>query len=123
MNLKKLVKLLPVFFFLSCGFNLIQINKTYRDVSILSEARIIREIDYEILQKEVGEHSQFYFLYIFPVTPHLNIEYALSQAVQKVENGESIVNLKIWHETHNYFPLGKVSVVKVEGDIIKYNKK
>ncbi len=122
MNRKNLVNLLPIFFLLSCGFNLISINKTYRDVSILNEARIIREVNYQILEKAEGEHSQFYFLYLFPVTPHLNMEYALSQAVQKVENGESIINLKIWHETHNYFPLGKVSVVKVYGDVIKYNK-
>ena len=122
MKIKNLFKLLPLLLYFNCGFNLLKINKTYRDVSILNEARIIREVNYQIIEKAEGEHSQFYFLYIFPVTPHLDMEYALSQAVQKVENGESIVNLKIWHETHNYFPLGKVSVVKVEGDVIKYNK-
>jgi hypothetical protein len=42
----------------------------------------------------------------------------MSQAVQKIPGGDTLVNVKIWHETHYYFPLGTVSVVKVEGDVI-----
>ena len=52
------------------------------------------------------------------MTNPLNIEYAMSQAVQKIPGGDTIINISIWHETHYYFPLGTVSVVKVEGDVI-----
>jgi hypothetical protein len=52
------------------------------------------------------------------MTNPLNMEYALSQAVQKVEGGDSMVNMTVWHETHYFYPLGTVSVTKVRGDII-----
>jgi hypothetical protein len=71
-----------------------------------------------ILGSAEGESSTFFYLGLFPLTNPLNIEYAMSQAVQKIPGGDTLVNVKIWHETHYFFPLGTVSVVKVEGDVI-----
>jgi hypothetical protein len=124
MKLKKLVKsFLLIVFFTNCATNLLTQNGYSRDILFTPEATLFKDAEYEFLKRETGESSQFYLFYLFPVTPHLDAEYAMSMAVQKVEGGESMMNILIWHETHYNFPLGKVSVLKVEGDVIKFKKK
>lgn len=93
-----------------------------RQMAILPAATIVRGSSYKTLGTAQGESSTFIILGLFPITRPLNIQYAMSQAVRKVEGGQSLVNLKIWHETHYYFPLGKVSVVKVEGDVVSFTQ-
>ncbi len=66
-----------------------------------------------------GESSVFFLFNLWPATPRLNPEYALAAAVQKVE-GDSMVNVRFWHETHYYSLLGLVHVFKVRGDVIKF---
>jgi hypothetical protein len=95
-------------------------NGFNREINLLPMATNIKDSEYEILGKSTGSSSTFYFLGLIPVTGTLNTEYALSQAVQKYENGQTIINLILWHETHYFFPIGKVSVVKVEGDVIRF---
>lgn len=81
-------------------------------------ATIIRSEDYKTLGESEGETSSFYLLGLIPVTPVLNIDYAMSQAVQKIPNGSSMVNVRTWIESHYYFPVGKVLVLKVKGEVI-----
>lgn len=81
-------------------------------------ATIIRSEDYKTLGESEGESSTYYLLGLIPVTPPLNIDYAMSQAVQKIPNGSSMVNVRTWIESHYYFPVGKVLVLKVKGDIV-----
>ncbi len=118
MKLKSLVSICLLS--LNCGANIIGQNGFTRQIGISSEATIVRDGSYEILGSAIGESSVFLFLGIFPMTPPLNTEYALSEAVQKIEGGQTLINLAIWHETHYYFPIGKVSVVKIEGDVIRF---
>lgn len=66
-----------------------------------------------------GESSVFFLFNLWPATPRLNPEYAFAMAVQKVE-GDSMVNIRTWHETHFYSLLGQVHVFKVRGDVIKF---
>lgn len=89
-----------------------------RQIGIIPEATLARSSSYEILGRSEGESSTFMFLGIFPATRPLSIEYAMNQAVSKIPGGNSMINITIWHETHYYFLLGRVSVVKVEGDVI-----
>jgi hypothetical protein len=91
-----------------------------REASIVPAATIIRGEGYKVLEKAEGESSTYMFLGLIPMTDPLNIELAMSQAVQKVEGGQSLVNVEIWHETHYYFPVGKVSVLKVRGDVVSF---
>ncbi|MBE7413579.1 MAG: hypothetical protein L6Q54_06065 [Leptospiraceae bacterium] len=91
-----------------------------RDISITPSATVIRTDNYKILGKSEGRSSVFFLFNLFPVTNPLNIEYALSQAVQKIPGGQSMVNIKIWHETQYYFPLGRVHIVNVEGDVVSF---
>src|SRR5262249_2769340 len=68
---------------------------------------------------EEGESSVFFLFNIVPVTPPINPEYAIGSAVQRLE-GDTMINIRTWHETHYYSILGRVSVFKVKGRIIKF---
>lgn len=94
------------------------LNRRSDNMHITPSATIIRSEDYKILKKETGETSTFFLFGMIPVSNPVNIEYAMSQAVQKVEGGDSMVNMTLWHETHYFYPLGTVSVTKVRGDIV-----
>lgn len=104
--------------FMNCMGGIIDKGGRVRNTGLISEATLIRKDKLNILGSAEGESSTFFYLGLFPLTNPLNIEYAMSQAVQKVPGGDTLVNVKIWHETHYFFPLGTVSVVKVEGDVI-----
>jgi len=109
-----------ILFLLNCAANFFGQNGLSRDIGFLPEATMGRGAEYVAIGNSTGESSTFFLFGIFPISDALNIEYALSEAVQKIPGGQSIVNVRIWHETHFYFPIGRVSVVKVEGDVIKY---
>ena len=107
-----------LFLFMNCMGGITDKGGRVRNTGLISEATLIRKDKLNILGSSEGESSTFFYLGLFPLTNPLNIEYAMSQAVQKVPGGDTLVNVKIWHETHYFFPLGTVSVVKVEGDVI-----
>lgn len=107
-----------LFLFMNCMGGIIEKGGRVRNTGLISEATLIRKDKLNILGTAEGESSTFFYLGLIPLTNPLNIEYAMSQAVQKIPGGDTLVNVKIWHETHYYFPLGTVSVVKVEGDVI-----
>ncbi|MCB1156362.1 MAG: hypothetical protein H7A25_21265 [Leptospiraceae bacterium] len=90
-------------------------------MAFVPAATIVRGEGYKILGREEGETSTFFLFGLFPLTNPLNIEYAMSQAVQKIDGGQSLVNVGIWHETHYYYPIGTVSVLKVEGDVVNFS--
>lgn len=69
-----------------------------------------------------GESSQFYLFHLWPVTAPIDPAYALGIPVQSVE-GDTMIDIKSWHETHYYSILGHVRVFKVKGDVIRFNKK
>ena len=72
--------------------------------------------------EEEGESSVFFLFNVVPVTPPLNPEYAIGTAVQKLE-GDTMIGMKTWQETHYYSILGRVSVFKVKGLVIKFDNK
>ncbi|WP_143463931.1 hypothetical protein [Leptospira kirschneri] len=100
------------------GATLFEPGGRVRAPALYDSATIIRTSGYDILEESEGESSTFFILGIIPITNPISIDYALSQAVQKVPGGRSIVNIKVWHETHVMFPLGTVSVLKVKGNVI-----
>ncbi|EQA61829.1 hypothetical protein [Leptospira alexanderi] len=108
------------FVFGNCmGFTLFSPGGRVRSPALYDSATIIRTSEYDILEKESeGESSTFFIFGIIPITNPISIDYALSQAVQKVPGGRSLINIKVWHETHVMFPLGTVSVLKVKGSVI-----
>ncbi len=75
--------------------------------------------DYNGSCRVEGESSQFFLFNMFPAAGSINAAYAISQAVQKME-GDTMINLQEWHETHYYSILGRVAVYKVTGDVIQF---
>lgn len=68
---------------------------------------------------EEGESSIFFLFNMFPVTGKLDPEYAIATAVQRLE-GDTMIRMRTWHETHYYSILGRVAVFKVRGRVIKF---
>lgn len=66
-----------------------------------------------------GETSVFFLFNLWPATDPLDPHYAIATAVQSVE-GDSMINIRMWHETHYYSLLGRVSVLRIKGDVIKF---
>ncbi|MCB1165865.1 MAG: hypothetical protein KDK33_06915 [Leptospiraceae bacterium] len=66
--------------------------------------------------------SVFYLFHLFPATPPMDPHYAMGLAVQKVE-GDTMINIKTWHETHYYSILGHARVFYVKGDVIRFDRK
>lgn len=99
----------------SCAGGIADKGGRVQNIQIAPSATLIRSSKYRQLDYTEGESSQFFLLGLIPVTERLSIDYAMSQAVQKVQGGDSLAEMKIWHEVHYYFPLGTVSVVKVGG--------
>lgn len=75
--------------------------------------------DFTGLCEEEGESSIFFLFNMFPVTGKLDPEYAIAMAVQRLE-GDTMIRMRSWHETHYYSILGRVSVFKVKGRVIKF---
>ncbi len=99
----------------SCAGGIVDKGGRVQNIQIAPSATLIRSSKYKLLEYTEGESSQLFLLGLIPVTEHLSIDYAMSQAVQKVQGGDSLVNMQVWHEVHYFFPLGTVSVVKVGG--------
>lgn len=97
-------------------------NTSLGQNQIIPSATIIRDEGYKVLGESSAETSTFFFLGLFPVTNPLNIEYAMSQAVQKIPGGDSMVEVYVWKETQNVFPLGSISVLKVKGTVVSFKK-
>ncbi|MFN3604160.1 MAG: hypothetical protein ACK4UJ_05590 [Leptonema sp. (in: bacteria)] len=70
--------------------------------------------------EQIGEVSEYYLFHLFPASGKLDPEYAMVIPVQKLE-GDTMINLRSWHETHYYSILGKVRVLKIKGDVIKFS--
>ncbi|WP_420909060.1 hypothetical protein [Leptospira noguchii] len=100
------------------GATLFEPGGRVRAPDLYDSATIIRTSTYDLLEDSEGESSTFFILGMIPITNPISIDYAISQAVQKVPGGRGIVNIKVWHETHVMFPLGTVSVLKVKGKVI-----
>ncbi|MBW9232271.1 hypothetical protein JQK62_07860 [Leptospira santarosai] len=100
------------------GATLFKPGGRVRAPALYDSATIIRTSEYDILEESEGESSTFFIFGIIPITNPISIDYALSQAVQKVPGGRSLIGIRVWHETHVMFPVGTVSVLKVKGNVI-----
>jgi hypothetical protein len=121
MNSKRQFSKIVLFTFILFINNCVGGGKS-REIVLYPEATRINSLDFSILENSQGESSTFFIFGLYPISSSLSMDYALSQAVQKVPGGQSIVNIKTWHETRYFFPLGTVSVLKVKGDVIGIKK-
>ena len=68
-----------------------------------------------------GESSRFFLFHLWPVTPTPDPAYAMGLPVQELE-GDTMINIRTWHETHYYSILGHVRVFRVRGDVIRFEE-
>ena len=120
--MKALIPLIFSLFISGCAGKFMEKGGLVYGIGHTPSATIINRSGYQVLGRSDGESSTFYLLGMFPVTRPLSIDYALNQAVQKIKGGQSMVNISVWHESHFYFPLGRVSVLKVEGDVVSFRE-
>ncbi|TGN00119.1 hypothetical protein [Leptospira dzoumogneensis] len=109
-----------IFTMYSCSgtFSRADVGGRVTSTNLIDSATIIRSKDYMELGVSSGESSVFFLFGLIPVTNPLNLDYALSEAVQKIPGGKSLIKVKYWHETHLFFPVGTISVLKVKGTVI-----
>ena len=82
--------------------------------------RLVSPVAYRGECDQQGQHSVFYLFHFVRVTPPLDPERAISEAVQRFE-GDTMVGIHAWHETHYYSIIGVARVFKVRGAVIKFN--
>ncbi len=83
--------------------------------------RYVKPEQYEGGCEQTASSSVYYLFHLFPATPPMDAHYALGLAVQKLE-GDTMIDIKTWHETHYYSILGHVRVFKVKGTVIRFQK-
>ncbi len=81
--------------------------------------RLVPMAEYDGRCSLTGEASTFFLFNLWPVTPPLDAEYAIGSAVQSVE-GDTMIRIRIWHESHYYSLLGHAQVLKARGDVIRF---
>ncbi|MCB1175214.1 MAG: hypothetical protein KDK39_16685 [Leptospiraceae bacterium] len=68
-----------------------------------------------------SQSSVFFLFNMLPVTPPLDVDYALSRAIQMRE-GDNVIDMQAWHEVHYYGIIGRVFVYRLRGHVIRYRK-
>lgn len=81
---------------------------------------LIAPAEYKGGCEEDGETSRFYLLHLWPVTAPLDPSYALGRPVQELE-GDTMIHVRAWHETHYWSVLGHVRLYHVRGDVIRFH--
>ncbi len=100
-------------------------KKEYQTLNLENNFDISKYIEYIPVHsykggcEQYGEASQFYLFHLFPVSGSLDPEFAIVPIVQKLE-GDTMIHIRGWHETHYYSILGQVRVFKVKGEVIKF---
>lgn len=89
-----------------------------KDIYLMDSATWIQSDSLVILGKGTGSDSAFFLLGAIPVTKEPNVERAMSQILEKYPNGRSLINVVIQREDRPYFPLGLVTVVTVNADVV-----
>ncbi|HPS57066.1 MAG TPA: hypothetical protein PK514_03080 [Spirochaetota bacterium] len=81
-------------------------------------AKVMRSSAYQVLGEAEGASSSFTLLGIFNVTPGLDPERAVDQAIRSL-GGDNLIECVYYSETRVYI-VGVVNVVRVRGKVIRY---
>jgi hypothetical protein len=83
-------------------------------------ARSLEVKDYEDLGTAEGESSCFHLFWFLPVTPPLDYDKAVTDAISK-KNGDNLINLRFWIERQINI-MGTIHVLYVKGNVIRYKR-
>ena len=73
---------------------------------------------YETVGQAEGESSSFNFFWLIPFTPAHRLEEAVDNAIGE-KGGDNMINLRWWFE-RQYWILGTINVIQVQGTVVRY---
>ncbi len=82
------------------------------------QAYEIKKKNYEIVEHSNGQSSSFRLFWFIPVTDRADFNRAIDNAIHR-KGGDNLINVRMWYEKQ-YWILGTVNVLTVEGDVIRY---
>ncbi len=106
--------LLAVIIFTAAGC----ISSQIHPAGIEPSARNLYKAEYEILGTGEGQSSSFNLFWLFPVTPRINFEYAVNEAISE-KGGDDLIDVRFWMEKTHWI-VGTVKVLHVKGTVIRY---
>ncbi len=77
-------------------------------------------MEYEVIGEAAGSSSMFRLFWIIPVTPDMNYDEAVTEAVRS-RGGDNLIDVTSWRE-HNVYIVGIVDVIHIKGKVIRYLK-
>ena len=87
---------------------------------IKDSAEPIENQQYEVLNYATGKSSSFKLFWFIPVTPEINYNEAVDEAVLS-GNGDNLIDVRLYGKKQVWI-LGTVDILYVEGKAIKYKK-
>ena len=96
------------------------LSKQVRNVGLEPQARIIENTKYRILGDSEGQSSSFNLLWIIPVTPRIDYDRAVNEAIGNLR-GDNLIEVQTWLE-RQYWIVGMVEILHVKGKVIQYEK-
>ena len=81
------------------------------------QAYEIKKKNYEIVEHSNGQSSSFRLFWFIPVTDRADFNRAIDNAIHR-KGGDNLINVRMWYEKQ-YWILGTVNVLTVEGDVIQ----
>jgi hypothetical protein len=94
-------------------------NRT-RLTDISPQAKVIESGRYRVLGVSEGTSSSFNLLWFLPVTPRIDYDRAVNDAVAGMR-GDNIIEVKTWIERQVWI-VGMVEILHVRGKVIQYEK-
>lgn len=89
-------------------------------LAVEPSAKVMRSAGYEVLGEAEGASSSFTLFGLFPVTPRLDPERAVDQAIRSL-GGDNLIEAVYYRETRTYV-VGVVRIVHVKGRVIRYHE-
>lgn len=75
---------------------------------------------YRILGEAEGKSSSFNLLWLIPVTPRIDYDRAVGDAINNL-HGDNLINVRTWLERQVWI-LGMIEILHVKGTVIQYDR-
>jgi hypothetical protein len=80
----------------------------------------MESIRYRVLGEAEGTSSSFNLLWIIPVTPRIDYDRAVGDAINNLR-GDNLINVRTWFERQVWI-IGMVEILHVKGTVIQYER-
>jgi len=94
--------------------------KGLRVAGLEPQAKTMESKKYRVLGEAEGTSSSFNLLWIIPVTPRIDYDKAVTDAINNLR-GDNIINVRTWFERQVWI-IGMVEILHVKGTVILYER-